>query len=68
MPATTFSVRLGELESLEEPVEAHVLVGGSEDNFIVLLPLFEIVQEPRQRAKAGNFPKSTKVSTLLSNR
>ena len=42
------------LESLEEPVEAHVLVGGSEDNFIVFLPLFQIVQEPRQRAEAGN--------------
>ena len=46
-------VLLDKLKSLEEPVEAHVLVGSSEDIFIVLLPLFQIVQEPRQQAEAG---------------
>ena len=61
---------MDKLESLEEPVEAHVLVGSSEDNFIVFLPLFQIVQEPRQQAESGNFSEVEEgllFSTLLSN-
>ena len=43
-----------EVESLEEPVVAHVLVSRGEDNLIIL-PLLQIWQKIRERPEARNF-------------